>query len=464
MKVIILAGGRGTRLWPISRTYFPKQFLKLKNMGKSFFQMTFERSLKLVDLNDIYIVTNDCYKFLILAQIEELGYKVNPDQVLLEPSGKNTLPAICYGIMEIQKQSDDTVVVFPSDHLIKDVEKFCEIITESKKLAKNYIVTFGIKPDKPQTVYGYIKPGEQLEFGYRAEKFKEKPDIEKAKVYLEKGYFWNSGIFMFKTDVFMEELQKCSHDVFKAFSGHNSINDIYQNVPSISIDYGIMEKSKRIAVVPMEIHWTDLGGFDAFYEEFKGDKCDSKGNVDFGESILIDSNNNMIYTTDDKTTALIDVDDLIVVDERDALLICKRGSSHKVKEIVNQLKKKNDAKADYHVTACRPWGSYTVLEEGFFYKIKRITVLPQKRLSYQMHYHRSEHWVVVKGTAKVCIDGRDVIVRSGESIYVRSGQKHRLENPGRVLLEVIEVQLGEYLEEDDIVRFEDDFDRASSGK
>ena len=409
MKTIILAGGSGTRLWPLSRTYYPKQFLKLKNMNKSLFKMTFERCLKLSDVNDIYIVTNDSYKFLALNQIEELGCKIDESQTLLEPSGKNTLPAIYYGVKEIQKQGEDTVAVFPSDHLIEYEEKLTAAIKGAEQLAGEYIITFGVKPNKPHTGYGYIKPGAPLAVGFKANEFKEKPDQKTAQTYLEKGYLWNSGMFMFKTDIFTAELKRYCPEVHQAFE-EKDIKKTYQKTPNISIDYGIMEKSQRVAVIPLDICWTDLGSFDAFYDEFTSD---AKGNITFNEDILIDSSNNLLYTDKNKAVALIGVNDLIVVDEKDALLVCQRGQSQKVKEVVKQLKAQNDPRADYHLTAYRPWGSYTILEEGLFYKIKRITVLPGKKLSYQLHHHRSEHWIVVKGTAKVTVEGRESFVRSG---------------------------------------------------
>ncbi len=459
MKTIILAGGSGTRLWPLSRDNFPKQFLKLKNMDKSIFQMSFERCLKLVNLHEIYIVTNMNYKFWVLGQIEELGYKFNEDHILLEPSGKNTLPAIYYGVIEIQKNGDDIVAVFPSDHLIEDDDGLIRAIKQSEQLAGEHIIAFGIHPEKPHTGYGYIRPKEPLTFGYSIEDFKEKPDLETAKVYVEKGYLWNSGMFMFKTDVFLEEVRRHCLEVYNAFQLMD-INEVYNNTINISIDYGIMEKSGRTAVIPVDIIWSDLGSFDAFYEKFPGDE---NGNITFNDVTLINSGNNLLYTNKDKAVAVIGAEDLIVVDEKDALLICKKGYSERVKDVVNKLKSNNDPKVDYHITTYRPWGSYTILEEGFFYKIKRISVLPKKKLSLQLHYHRSEHWVVVKGTAKVTVDASVNFVRSGESTFVKSGYKHRLENPGKVLLEVIEVQLGQYLEEDDVVRFDDDFGRTGTG-
>lgn len=456
MKVIILAGGAGVRLWPLSRTYYPKQFLKLKNKDKSLFQISFCRALKLTKLDQIYVVTNMDYKFLVLGQIEELGCSINEEQVLIEPTARNTLPAIYFGVKEIRRKGDEVALVLPSDHLIENEEEFIRTIRQGQVLAEKYIITFGICPDKPHSGYGYIKPGKALDFGSEVLEFKEKPDLTTAKEYIEAGYLWNSGMFMFKTDLFEEEVRRYEAAVCKAFTC-DSITETYALTPSISIDYGLIEKSDRVAVIPLSIKWSDLGSFDSFYEEFPPDE---RGNIKFDGSILIEASNNLLYANQDKAVALIGVNDLIVIDERDALLICKKDQSQKVREVVEELKIKKDSKIDFHMTSYRPWGSYTILEEGMFYKIKRISVLPGRKLSKQLHHHRSEHWIVVKGMAKVTIEDREYFVGSGESTFVKSGCKHRLENPGKVVLEVIEVQLGEYLEEDDIIRFSDVYGRC----
>jgi mannose-1-phosphate guanylyltransferase/mannose-6-phosphate isomerase len=456
MKSIILAGGVGSRLFPLSREYYPKQFIKFKAFGKSLFQLTFKRTLKLSSLDDIYIITNKKHKFLVLGQIEELGYNFDEDNILVEPVGKNTLPAIYYGVKVIkERDGDDTVAVFPSDHLIEDKEEFVKSVKDGIKLADDYLITFGIKPNKPHTGYGYIKPGEKLDIGYKVDEFKEKPDLETAKKYIESGYLWNSGMFLFKTDIFEEDVKKYCPEVYEAFKD-GSIEEIYKKVPDISIDYGIMEKSDRVAVIPLTIKWSDLGSFDAIYEVFEKDENE---NVVYGENVVLNSKGNLVYTHNKKLVSMIGVNDLIVVDTKDALLICNKGDSQKVKDVVKYLKLKGDDRVLFHRRVYRPWGWYEVLEEGRFYKVKKITVLSGKKLSYQLHYHRSEHWVVVKGMAKVTIEGEEKFVRSGESIFVRSGYKHRLENPGKIPLEVIEIQVGEYLEEDDIVRFDDDWNR-----
>ena len=476
IKSLILAGGVGSRLFPLSREYYPKQFIKLKKFNKSLFQMTFERCLKLSNIDEIYIITNEKHKFLVLGQIEELGYNIsgsnggdsnnennnfNEDNILIEPVGKNTLPAIYYGVANGEKKDNkDTnksniFGVFSSDHLIENEEEFISTVLLGQELAKEYIITFGIKPTEPNTGYGYIKPAEKLDGGYKVGEFKEKPDLKTAKQYVQNNYLWNSGMFLFDANIFKNEVEKHCPEVYEAFK-FNNIDEIYNNVPDISVDYGIMEKSNKVAVIPLNIIWNDMGSFDSFYEYFEKDE---HGNVIYGDNISIDSKNNLINITDEKLVSLIGIEDTIVVDTKDVLLVCSKGESQKVKDVVKYLKNKKDDRIQFHKTVYRPWGTYTILEEGLFYKIKRIMVLPNKKLSYQLHHHRSEHWVVVKGAASVIIEGDKTFVRSGESIFVKSGLKHRLENHGKIPLEVIEIQVGEYLEEDDIIRFDDDFGR-----
>lgn len=458
MKIIILAGGSGTRLWPLSRDRYPKQFIKLQGDRPSLFQDTFERSLLLADKDDIYVVTNEKYKFLVMGEIEELGYEYNEENILVEPEAKNTLPAIYAGVHEIAKRGNDSVVVFPSDHMILKGQEFANIINESEELTKESIITFGIKPNGPNTGYGYIAPGTPKLNAYQVKEFKEKPMYEVAVKYVEEGYYWNAGIFMFNTELFIDEVKEYAENIYTAFKTSNSIKEAFSKIDEkISIDYGIMEKSRKVAVAPVDIGWNDLGSFDSFYEVF--DK-DENNNIIDSENIVIDSNNNYIYSEKGKLISTVGINDLIVVDNRDALLICKKDQSQKVKEIVDYLRSKDDSRIEYHVQDYRPWGNYKVLEEeeGLF-KIKRINVGEGKKLSYQMHHHRSEHWIVVKGMAKVTIDDVEKLVPAGESIFIRPGQKHRLENPGKISLEIIEVQMGEYLEEDDILRFNDEYGR-----
>lgn len=428
-------------------------------MDESMFQRTYRRALKLGSPDDIYIVTNKDYQFLISGQISELGITSNDNNILLEPQARNTLPAIYYAVNEIRKKEEDLVAVFPSDHIINGVDDFIKTVNGCSDLAEKYIVTFGISPTSPETGYGYIQPGEVLDCGYKALSFREKPDRQTAQKYVEQGYLWNSGMFLFHSEVFVNELKKYCSQIYCAFNESKSVEECFSSIEPLSIDYGIMEKSDKVAVVPFYIDWNDMGGFAAFYDNYNSIQ-DENGNITFGHEILIDATNNVIYSDSDKAIGIIGAEDLVVVDQKDALLICRKDEAAKVKNIVDKLKSENDPRVDYHVTAYRPWGSYTVLEEGLFYKIKRITVKPGNRLSYQMHYHRSEHWIVVKGTANVVIDGQDHLIINGQSTYVPTGAKHRLTNPGKTVLEVIEVQIGSYLEEDDIVRFDDDYERV----
>ncbi|ASJ04165.1 mannose-1-phosphate guanylyltransferase/mannose-6-phosphate isomerase [Thermococcus barossii] len=459
MKTLILAGGKGTRLWPLSRELMPKQFIRMFD-EYSLFQKTVQRALIFSRPDEIFVVTNDMYRFRVLDDLRELGLELPENNILLEPLGKNTLPAIFWGIKRIEETFGDSIVaVLPSDHLIEANENYIEAFRNAERLAKRYLVTFGIKPTKPHTGYGYIKPGERLDGGYTVAEFKEKPDLETAKRYVENNYLWNSGMFMFDTEVFTEEVKKHAPEVYEAFEEARDIRKAYELVPEVSVDYGVMEKTDRAAVVPLNAYWNDLGSFDAIYEVMEKDESGNAVKVGGrkGYHIGVNSRNNLVMTN--RLTATVGVEDLIIIDTDDALLVAHRGEGQRVKEVYRRLKEMKDERVMVHRTAYRPWGSYTVLEEGDRYKIKRLTVLPGKKLSLQMHYHRSEHWVVVRGTAKVRIGEKEILLRPGESTFIPAGVVHRLENPGKVVLEVIETQIGEYLGEDDIVRFADDFGR-----
>ncbi|MDP3563331.1 MAG: mannose-1-phosphate guanylyltransferase/mannose-6-phosphate isomerase [Methanoregula sp.] len=448
MKSIILAGGVGTRLWPLSREYYPKQFIQLD--GHSLFQRTFERAVLLSGSEGIYVVTNEIHHYLVRNQIEELGYSLHDDHLLAEPTGKNTLPAIAWAMQRVR--ADDslaTAVVFPSDHMLGDTA--LEQIRVAEPLASKYLVTFGIRPTSPHTGYGYIKPGKPLSIGNVVDEFKEKPDEKTAAEYVKRGYLWNSGIFLLSSDCFFEELKHYNPVLYSAFSGSNTPD--YASLESLSIDYGLLEHSHRVAVVPLDTPWSDLGTFKALYDV---EQHDAEGNV--GSAEYLSAKNNYVYASG-KHVGLIGVQNLVVVDTTDALLICDNRHTEQVKNLVSLYNKAKDPITKYHRQVHRPWGSYTVLEESMVYKIKRVSVRPNQKLSLQLHHHRSEHWVVVSGTAEVELDGETRLLRKGESTFVRSGMKHRLRNPGVIPLEVIEVQLGEYLEEDDIVRFKDDYGR-----
>ncbi|MBT4123944.1 MAG: mannose-1-phosphate guanylyltransferase/mannose-6-phosphate isomerase [Candidatus Pacebacteria bacterium] len=459
MTNIILCGGSGTRLWPISRTLMPKQFVKLFD-DKSLFELTVERNSKVCDSQ--FIVSNTEQYFLALDQIENNStLNIENSKFLLEPVGRNTAPAIALACMALPL--DEIVLVTPSDHLIKDEDEYAKVLEKAKELAQgNDLVTFGIKPDFAETGFGYIEAE-----GLSVKAFHEKPDLPTATKYLEDGnYYWNSGMFCFKAGVFLDELKKYSPEIYEAskqalnnISSNNSLIRIKHedmiNIPDDSIDYAVMEKSKKVKVVPSDIAWSDVGSFDALFEELPKDK---NGNTQNDKHISIDSKNNLIHGKD-KYIATIDVEDLIVVDTGDALLVSKKGSSQKVKKVVSKLKGMNTQLHNIHLTGHRPWGTYTVLEDTPGYKIKRIEVKPGKRLSLQKHYHRNEHWTVVSGTATVTVGDTTKYVRPNESTYIKMGEVHRLENEGKIPVVMIEVQVGEYTGEDDIVRIEDDFKR-----
>lgn len=433
---------------------YPKQFLKFG--VTSLFQDTVLRCLEVSDISEIFIVTNEAQKFFVIGQIEELGYSIPPENVLIEPEGKNTLPAILFGMKEIEKKFGPSIVgVFSSDHVLDKAAM--ETISSAESLAPDFLVTFGVVPSFPHTGYGYIKTSDACGPGYKVSEFREKPDSETAEKYIQEGCLWNSGMFLFETELFFEEVKKHAPSVLACFENGENITEIYTGVDKISIDYGIMEKSDKVAVVKLDDKWSDLGNFAAIYDELEKD---SVGNVIQGcDPLLINSNGNLVTSKCGKIVSLIDVKDMIVVDTSDALLVCPKSSSQKVKDIVSELKNRNDERAFIGQTVYRPWGSYTLLEAAEGHKIKNITVRPDHKLSLQLHYHRSEHWVVVKGMACVEVGERKFFLRPGESTYIRAGEKHRLSNPGKVPLEIIEVQLGDIVDEADIVRFDDVYGR-----
>ncbi|MGD9625698.1 MAG: mannose-1-phosphate guanylyltransferase/mannose-6-phosphate isomerase [Arcobacter sp.] len=456
MTNIILCGGSGTRLWPISRTLMPKQFVKLFS-NKSLFQLTVERNSKLCKSQ--FIVSNAEQYFLALDQLEELGKKNN--KYLLEPIGRNTAPAIALACMALEY--NEIVLVTPSDHLIKDEKEYEKVLNKAKKLANdNKLVTFGITPTFAETGFGYIESVN--EFDVKA--FHEKPNFETATSYLKAGnYYWNSGMFCFKAGVFLDELEKYSPEIYnQSLNAFNNASkdeiirikhDDMMLIPEDSIDYAVMEKSNIVKVIPSNINWSDVGSFDALFEELPKDK---NGNTQNSNHISIDSKNNLVYGKD-RIISTVDVEDLIIIDTSDALLVSKKGSSQKVKKVVDKLKETNSQLHNIHLTGHRPWGTYTVLEESNGYKIKRIEVKPGSRLSLQKHFHRNEHWIVVSGTATVTVGDNKYYVRPNESTYIKMGEIHRLENEGKIPVVLIEAQVGEYTGEDDIVRIDDDFKR-----
>lgn len=460
MKVIILAGGSGKRLWPLSRTDNPKQFIKFRSDSLSLFGSTFIRCLLLTQCKEIYIITNEKYKQFVIENIEDLGYDPNEVNILIEPEGKNTLPAIYAGVYELSKKGSDLVVVFPSDHYIVDNQKFIKCIKESRVLAKDHIITFGIEPDFPNTGFGYISPSTRVLNGYKVKAFKEKPNYETAITYMEEGSLWNSGIFMFDSNLFTSEVKKYAYNIYDAFKKTDNLNDAFLNIDdNISIDYGIIEKTIQLAVVPIDIGWNDLGSFDDFAKTTEDDE--NKNQIINGDAVALNSNNNFIYTDKNKLIATIGVNDLFIIDSSDVLLICKKNQTQQVKDVVEILEERKDKRIESHIQTHRPWGDYKILEEEKnMYKIKKISVKIGRKLSYQMHNHRSESWVVIQGTAGVTIDGIVQVATVGESVFIKPKQKHRLENIGEITLIILELQRGDYLEEDDITRFEDSYGRV----
>ena len=456
MTNIILCGGSGTRLWPISRTLMPKQFVKLFN-NKSLFQLTVERNESICDQQ--FIVSNAEQYFLALDQLEELSSIEN--KFLLEPIGRNTAPAIALACLALD--TDEVVLVSSSDHLIKNEKAYAEVLKQAQQLAENNnLVTFGITAEYPEVGYGYIEAQ-----GEDVKAFHEKPDITTAQKYVDAGnFYWNSGIFCFKAGIFLEELAKYSPEIYKAskIAYENAKDDNMlrishedmQAIPEDSIDYAVMEKSSKVKVVSANIDWSDLGSFDALAEEFDKDEVGNSINENL---IAINSKNNFVYG-EERLISLVGIDDLIVVDTPDALLISKKGDSQKIKDIVKELKGRESDLHHIHLTAHRPWGTYTILEDEIQYKVKRIVVKPGKRLSLQKHFHRSEHWIVVSGTATVTVGEETRLIRPNESTYIKMGEVHRLENEGKIDVVLIEAQVGEYTGEDDIVRIEDDFERS----
>jgi len=451
---IILCGGNGTRLWPISRALMPKQFVKLFD-DKSLFQLTVERNSKVCD-NEL-IVSNTEQYFLALDQLAEL--KRENSSYLLEPVGRNTAPAIALSCLALNPQ--EIVLITPSDHLIKDENEYKKVVNTAVNMAKDdNLVTFGITPTFAETGFGYIEAD-----GNDVRAFHEKPDFNKATEYLKaRNYYWNSGMFCFKAGIFLDELKKYSPNIYEASliafnnsakNGHIRIkHEDMININEDSIDYAVMEKSSKVKVVPSNIGWSDLGSFDALYEELPKDE---NANTINENHICVDSKNNLIYGNERKI-ATVDVEDLIIVDTGDALLVSKKGSSQKVKKVVTEIRK-NTQLHNIHLTVYRPWGTYTILEDNPNYKIKRIVVEPAKRLSLQKHFHRNEHWIVVSGTATVRVEDKIFSLRANESTYIKMGDIHRLSNEGKIPVVMIEAQIGDYLGEDDIVRIEDDFER-----
>lgn len=464
----ILCGGAGSRLWPVSRESHPKPFIRLAD-GQSLLQKAFLRGAKLTGVTQILTVTNREFFFKTEDEFREVNLNRLQTSFLLEPFGRNTAAAIAAATLHVaDKTPEATLLILPADHLIADQEAFAKAVTSAYQLAQEgFLVTFGICPDGPETGYGYIEAE-----GNKVLSFVEKPDAKTAQGYVDSGrFFWNSGMFCFTAQTMIDEMQVFCPAILesvraclaksrtaegKGFTQSGLDPDSFAQVPEDSIDYAVMEKSSRVAVVPCDIGWSDIGSWSAL-----GDltEADASGNRVEGEALLHDVSNCSIRS-DERLVGAVGVSNLIIVDTPDALLVANKDSVQDVKHLYAELKARGHNAYKLHRTVHRPWGTYTILEEGNRYKIKRIVVKPGASLSLQMHHHRSEHWVVVSGMARVVNGEREMFIAANESTYIPAGHRHRLSNPGVLDLVMIEVQSGEYLGEDDIVRFEDHYGRT----
>ncbi len=447
MKALILAGGRGTRLWPVSREKLPKQFRSIVG-DKTLLEETVERIAGF----DFFVSTTQEFKLLVrdLLHLDE-------ERIIVEPKPRNTAPAIAFAFKYLVERGfvepEEAIAVLPSDHYITPKEGFPEYLEKAEKLAGRYLVTFGVKPRSPETGYGYILPGEKInEDAFHVRKFVEKPDREYAEQLINENALWNSGIFVFTPKLFFQELEKCSPEMYSML-GENleTARKNFKKMPNLPVDIAVLEKSNRVACIPLSLFWSDLGSWDVVYEV---EEKDGAGNCVKGNVLTLETHNSLIYSEDEKLLCTVGVKDLIVVDTGDVTLVLNRGWGQLVRRAVEELKALKRKEVTEHIIGYRPWGFYRVLGQGRRYKIKLIVVYPGAKLSLQRHFHRSEHWIVVRGTAIARIDDTEHVVREGESIFVPKATLHRLENPGKINLEIVEVQIGEYLEEDDIERLD----------
>lgn len=470
---VILSGGSGTRLWPLSRSMYPKQFIRFFNgQGSSFLGATVKRLADTAGFAPPTLLCNNDHRFLVKEELDRGG--LHSKAIILEPVARNTAAAIAVAALSIaQHDRDGVMVVMPSDHVIKDEAHFVDAIRRAGKVAATgKLVLFGIKPDSPHTGYGYIKQGEPLKDfpggAFRVDQFAEKPDKATAKRYVADGhYFWNSGIFVLNVRVFLEELARLEPQVLEAARAAlaGAANDLdfirldskaFALSPNISVDYAVMEKTSEAAMLPIDVGWNDVGSWSSLWDIAPHD---ADGNFVHGEAVL-DSTTGSYIHSERALVATIGVKDLIIVDTPDALLVADKSRSQDVSKIVARLKLTNRKEQEQHLRNYRPWGFFETLSIGPRFQVKLLHVKPGGKLSMQMHHHRSEHWVVVQGTAKVVVGEAEKLVRENESVYIFATQWHRLENPGKVPLEIIEVQIGSYLGEDDIVRTDDIYHRA----
>lgn len=467
-RPVIICGGSGSRLWPASRSTFPKQFISLLG-ERSLLQATLARLRGLTQGKPL-LVANAQHRFLVRHQLEEIG--VRDYDLVLEPEGRNTAPAIALAAFTMRgDQGDPVLLVLPADHFVGDPEALADAIATALPLAEaGHLVTFGIQPERAESGYGYIKCGAPLAEGTSAcqiERFIEKPDLATARQLVQTpGFLWNSGMFMFRAGRYLEELQAYRPDIYAAvekavaLGRHDQdafISDTHTflDTPEASIDYAVMEHTTRAAVVPLSARWTDVGSWQAVWEVLPRDE---QGNAVQGDAIMLDSADCLVQSQS-RAVALLGVQDLVVVETRDAVLITTRQQAQRVKDMVQLLKARQRGEATEHRLVHRPWGTYDSLDNGPRFQVKHIVVNPGASLSLQMHHHRAEHWIVVRGTAEVTCDDKTFILSENQSTYIPLGATHRLANPGKIPLEVIEVQSGTYLGEDDIVRLKDSYGR-----
>lgn len=464
---VILAGGSGTRLWPLSRQLYPKQFLALFG-EKTMLQQTIERLYGLVYDAPI-LICNEEHRFLAAEQLRQIG--IDNATILLEPFPKNTAPAIALAAFAALKMNEEALIlVLPADHLVTNIEAFHEAVKHAKSAATDsYLVTFGIVPRKPETGYGYIRRGKQVkEAVFCVDDFVEKPDEATAQRYLEGGdYYWNSGMFLFKAKAYLDELAQFEPEMLgscqKALAEGKKDLDFFRidpeafaSCPANSIDYAVMEKTKKAVVVPLDAGWSDIGSWVSLLEIC--DKDESGNNIK-GDVVALDVKNSLIRS-ENRLVAVLGVENLIIVETKDAVMVVHKDKVQDIKSLVERLDKSGRNEHVNHREVFRPWGSYDSLEKGPRFQVKRIVVKPGEETSLQIHYHRAEHWIVVKGTAKVTIDGKTILLTENESTFIPIGKSHAIANPGKIPLELIEVQSGSYLGEDDIVRIEDKYGRS----
>jgi mannose-1-phosphate guanylyltransferase len=472
MKPVVLAGGSGSRLWPKSRAALPKQFLRLTS-NLTMLQDTVAR-LDGTKSEKPIVICNDSHRFLVAEQLRQQN--VQHGGILLEPMGRNTAPAIALAALHASLNGEDpTLLVLAADHLINDKEAFHKAIAQAEVLAEQgKLVTFGIVPDSAHTGYGYIKSGDkiaQADVGFDVAEFVEKPDLVTAQQYVDSGnYFWNSGMFLFKASRYLQELEKYAPDMLDICKRAIATEapdlefvrvdaDIFATCPDDSIDYAVMEKTDSAAVVPLDAGWSDVGSWSSLWETAKNK--DENQNVIIGDAILDDVHNSYI-NAEQRLISVVGLDNVVVVETKDAVLVAHKDKVQNIKNVVNKLKADKRPEFEFHREVYRPWGSYDSIDNGERFQVKRIMVKPGEKLSVQMHHHRAEHWIVVAGTAKVTNGSETLLLCENQSTYIPVGVIHALENPGKIPLELIEVQSGTYLGEDDIVRFSDRYGRVES--